>query len=54
MGCATSLYPTNMGPAAARVILTPQRAMKAQTAAHEIGTGIYTVLALMTVSGLGC
>jgi len=52
-GCATSVYPTNMGPATARVILSPQGTVKVQTAGHEIGTGIYTVVALMAVSGLG-
>ncbi len=53
LGCATTLYPTNMGAAAVRVILTPQGTVKVQTAGHEIGTGIYTVVALMAVSGLG-
>ncbi len=53
LGCATSLYPTNMGAAAARVTLTPQGTVRVQAAGHEIGTGIYTVLALMAVSGLG-
>ena len=53
MGCATSLYPTNMGAATARVVLSPQGTVKVQTAGHEIGTGIYTVVALMAVSGLG-
>jgi len=52
-GCATSLYPTNMGPASARVTLSPQGTVKVQTAGHEIGTGIMTVLALTAVSGLG-
>ncbi len=52
-GCATSMYPTQMGPASARVILTPQGSVRVQTAGHEIGTGIITVLALMAVSNLG-
>ncbi len=52
-GCATSLYPTNMGAATVRVVLSPQGTVKVQTAGHEIGTGIYTVCALMAVSGLG-
>jgi xanthine dehydrogenase YagR molybdenum-binding subunit len=52
-GCATALYPTNMAPAAARVSLTPQGAVKVQTAGHEIGTGIYTAAALTAVQGLG-
>ena len=53
MGCATSIYPTNMAPATARVTLTPQGTVKVQTAGHEIGTGLYTVVALMAVRGLG-
>ncbi len=52
-GCATTMYPSQMGPATARVILSPQGAVKVQTAGHEIGTGIITVLALMAVSNLG-
>ena len=52
-GCATSLYPTNMGAATARVILTPQGQVKVETAGHDIGTGLYTVVALTAVSGLG-
>jgi xanthine dehydrogenase YagR molybdenum-binding subunit len=52
-GCATSMYPTQMGPASARVILTPQGSVRVQTAGHEIGTGIITVLALTAVSNLG-
>ncbi len=53
LGCATTMYPSQMGPATARVVLTPQGTVKVQTAGHEIGTGITTVLALMAVSNLG-
>ena len=52
-GCATSLYPTNMAPATARLVLTPEGRATVQLSGHEIGTGLYTVIALMTVSGLG-
>ncbi|HVH79432.1 MAG TPA: xanthine dehydrogenase family protein molybdopterin-binding subunit, partial [Stellaceae bacterium] len=52
-GCATTLYPTQMGPATARVSLTPQGAVKVQTAAHDIGTGAYTVVALTASDKLG-
>ena len=52
-GCATSLYPTNMGPAAVRVRIAPGGAVRVQTATHEIGTGVMTVLALMAADGLG-
>ena len=52
-GCATTMYPTNMAPATARVILSPQGQVKVQTAGHDIGTGLYTVAALVAQSGLG-
>jgi xanthine dehydrogenase YagR molybdenum-binding subunit len=52
-GCATTLYPTQMGPATARVTITPQGAAKVQTAAHELGTGAYTVIALTASDRLG-
>jgi xanthine dehydrogenase YagR molybdenum-binding subunit len=52
-GCATTMYPTQMGPATARVTVTPQGAVKVQTAAHDIGTGAYTVVALTASDRLG-
>jgi hypothetical protein len=38
IGCAATMYPSQMGPATARVIVTPQRTAKAQTAAHRSAT----------------
>lgn len=52
-GTATTMYPTNIAPAAARVILYPDGTAKVETATHEIGTGIYTVCALATAEKLG-
>ena len=52
-GCAATMYPTQMGPATARVMITPQGAVKVQTAAHDIGTGAYTVVALTASDRLG-
>jgi xanthine dehydrogenase YagR molybdenum-binding subunit len=52
-GCATTMYPTVMGPAAARVTLSPNGAVRVQTAAHDIGTGAYTVIGLVTADCLG-
>lgn len=52
-GCAATMYPTQLGPATARVILTPQGIAKVQTAAHEIGNGAYTVIALTASDRLG-
>lgn len=52
-GCATALYPTHIGPAAARVRLQPNGDVSVQTAAHEIGNGVYTVLGQMAAERLG-
>lgn len=52
-GCAASMYPTNMGPATARVTFTPMGRVRVQTAAHEIGTGAYTAIALTAAGRLG-
>jgi xanthine dehydrogenase YagR molybdenum-binding subunit len=52
-GCATTMYPTQLGPATARVTLTPQGMVKVQTAAHEIGNGAYSVIALTAADKLG-
>jgi xanthine dehydrogenase YagR molybdenum-binding subunit len=52
-GCATSLYPTHVGPAAARVRLMPNGNVTVQIAAHEIGNGIYTVLGQFASEQLG-
>jgi len=52
-GCATALYPTHTGPAAARVRLRPNREARVQIAAHEIGNGAYTVIGQMAAERLG-
>ena len=52
-GCATSLYPTQLAPATAKIILTPQGNVTVQTAAHDIGTGAYTVIAMTASDKLG-
>lgn len=52
-GCAATMYPTQMAPAAARVTLRPGGRAKVETATHEIGTGVMTVLALVVAQGLG-
>jgi xanthine dehydrogenase YagR molybdenum-binding subunit len=52
-GCATATYPTNIGPAAARLAVTPEGKIKVQLAAHEIGTGAYTVVAITAARSLG-
>jgi xanthine dehydrogenase YagR molybdenum-binding subunit len=52
-GCAATMYPTQLSPATARVTVMPQGAAKVQTAAHDIGTGAYTVIALTASDRLG-
>ena len=53
MGCATTLYPTQISPAAVRVTLSPDGEALVQTAAHDIGNGAYTVVALTAAGRLG-
>ncbi|MBS0419456.1 MAG: xanthine dehydrogenase family protein molybdopterin-binding subunit [Proteobacteria bacterium] len=52
-GCATSCYPSNVGPAAARVALTSDGKATVDIAGHEIGTGAYTVVAIVAARTLG-
>jgi xanthine dehydrogenase YagR molybdenum-binding subunit len=52
-GCATACYPTNIGPAAARVCLTSNGKAEVSLAGHEIGTGAYTTVAIVAARALG-
>ncbi|HEY2678621.1 MAG TPA: xanthine dehydrogenase family protein molybdopterin-binding subunit [Steroidobacteraceae bacterium] len=52
-GCATACYPSNIGPAAVRVALTPKGKAFVGLAGHEIGTGAYTVVAITAARALG-
>jgi xanthine dehydrogenase YagR molybdenum-binding subunit len=52
-GCAATMYPTQLGPATARITVNPQGRVRVQTAAHDIGTGAYTVIALTAADRLG-
>jgi xanthine dehydrogenase YagR molybdenum-binding subunit len=52
-GTATTAYPSNIAPAAARVTLFPDGNARVQTATHEIGQGITTVCALIAADKLG-
>ena len=52
-GCATTLYPTQVAPATARVSLGLNGQVRVQTAAHEIGNGAYTVVAMIAAEKLG-
>ncbi len=52
-GCATACYPTQMDAATARVRLTADGRVRVETAAHDVGTGAYTVIAQMAAGELG-
>jgi xanthine dehydrogenase YagR molybdenum-binding subunit len=52
-GCATACYPSNMSATAARVILRPDGHCRVQLAGHDIGTGAYTVVAIVAAERLG-
>ncbi len=44
-GCAATMYPTLIAPACVRVTSDARGAAHVQTATHEIGNGVYTVIA---------
>ena len=52
-GCASTLYPTQIAPATARVTLSPGGSVRVQTGAHEIGQGAYTVIGITASDHLG-
>jgi xanthine dehydrogenase YagR molybdenum-binding subunit len=52
-GCATAVYPTHFAPSTARVRMLPSGQVRVQTAAHDLGTGAYTVIGQMAAERLG-
>ena len=52
-GYATALYPTQMGPAHCRITLTEDLEVRVEVGAHEIGTGIRTVITQTAADLLG-
>ena len=52
-GCASAVYPTHIGAATTRVRLSSDGRAHVQVAAHEIGTGVMTVVAQMAAERLG-
>jgi xanthine dehydrogenase YagR molybdenum-binding subunit len=52
-GCASAVYPTHIGASAARVQLNADGNANVQLAAHEIGTGVMTVVGQMAAERLG-
>ncbi|MGF1552112.1 MAG: xanthine dehydrogenase family protein molybdopterin-binding subunit [Paracoccaceae bacterium] len=52
-GVATSCYPTLISPASARVRLNGDGSAEVELAAHDVGTGATTVLAMVAAERLG-
>ncbi|MGE7139310.1 xanthine dehydrogenase family protein molybdopterin-binding subunit [Luteibacter sp. NPDC031894] len=52
-GCAAAAYPANIAPAAARVTRQSDGSVRVQIAGHDIGTGAYTVVAMIAGEALG-
>ena len=52
-GCATSCYPTMVAPATARVKMNANGDVRVETAAQDVGTGTYTVIAQVAAERLG-
>jgi len=52
-GCATTCYPTQMAPAAARVRLQRDGRVRVEIAGHEIGNSAYTVIGQAAAERLG-
>ena len=52
-GCASAVYPTHVGACAARVRLRADGQARVQIAAHDLGTGAYTVIGQMAAERLG-
>ena len=52
-GCASAAYPANIAAGTARVSLTPNGHARVEIAAHDLGTGTYTVLAIVAADRLG-
>ncbi len=52
-GCAAACYPSNISASSARVILRPDGRARVQLAGCDIGTGAYTVVAIVAGDRLG-
>lgn len=51
-GCASAAYPTLVSPSVARVRLLADGSARVEIAAHDVGTGAYTVVAKMAAETL--
>ena len=53
LGCATASYHASISASCARIVLSPEGKARVQLAAHEIGTGAYTIIAMTAAERLG-
>jgi len=52
IGCATACHPAAMGPATVRILVSADGKAQVETAAHDVGSGAYTVIAQAQKLGL--
>jgi xanthine dehydrogenase YagR molybdenum-binding subunit len=52
-GCATSTYPTSIAPSSARVHMNGNGTARVELAAHDVGTGAYTIMGQIAAARLG-
>ena len=52
-GMATAMYPGNRSPSSARIRINADGTVLVQTAAHDLGTGTYTIIAQTAAEFLG-
>ncbi len=52
-GCATATYPTAVAPSAARVRMYGSGSAVVELAAHDVGTGAYTIMGQIAAARLG-
>ncbi len=52
-GCATATYPTQVAPSSARVRMSGSGTALVELAAHDVGTGAYTIMGQIAAARLG-
>ncbi|WP_345817205.1 xanthine dehydrogenase family protein molybdopterin-binding subunit (plasmid) [Paraburkholderia sp. PREW-6R] len=52
LGCASAARPAKVGPAVVRVVLSANGRVRVDTSHHEIGNGLYTILAMTAAAAL--
>ncbi len=52
-GCATAMYPTSVAPSEARIRMRDDGTALVELAAHDVGTGAYTIMGQIAAQRLG-